>query len=163
MSFTMFGSVLPRRYLAVLMAASFGLTLALNPISAPPAQAASVDAVRAAVAVRALRVTAAQAGIPYLWGGTTRSGFDCSGLIQYAYARVGKSLPRTTTLQFRATARVTRGYQRLGDLIFFQTGTNIDHMGIYAGNGYIWHATRTGGNVKLSKIWTTRFLVTRVR
>jgi cell wall-associated NlpC family hydrolase len=163
MSKTLPGFSTPRRFVALLMAAFFGLTLAVNPASAPPAQAASVDAVRATVAARALRVAAAQVGVQYLYGGTTRRGFDCSGLTQYAFARVGKRIPRTTTLQYRATARVTRGYQRPGDLIFFQSGTNINHVGIYAGNGNIWHSPQTGSAVKLSKIWKTRFLIGRVR
>ena len=163
MSKTLCGSVTSRRPVAVLMAALFGLTLALNPIAAPPANAVSVDAARAAVAVRALRVTAAQVGIPYLWGGTTPRGFDCSGLSQYAYARVGKSLPRTAMQQYKATIRVKRGNQRAGDLIFLYSNGNVYHMGVYSGNGYFWHAPRTGSLVKKSRIWTTRYLIGRVR
>ena len=170
MSQTLRGSVTPRRLVALLMAALFGLTLALNPIAAPPAHAVTADQARAAVSLRALRIAAAQVGVPYLWGGTTRRGFDCSGLTQYAYARAGKSLPRTAQQQYLATSRVIRHRQRLGDLIFIYTGSavnrtasNVGHVAIYAGKGYYWSAPRTGLRVKLVKLYTTRYVFGRVR
>ena len=75
--------------------------------------------------------------IPYRYGGTTRAGFDCSGLTKYSYARVGKYLPRTAQQQYNATIRIPWGQRRLGDLVFFYSGHTIYHVGVYAGNWYM--------------------------
>ena len=92
MSTTVPGFAPPRRLVSVLIAALFGLTLSLNPVSTPNAHAA----VSAMVGSRVLHVAAAQVGVPYKNGGTSpRTGFDCSGLTLYSYARVGRHLPRT--------------------------------------------------------------------
>jgi cell wall-associated NlpC family hydrolase len=151
---------MPRRFVSVLVAALFGLTLALNPFAAPQAHAA----VSAAVGVRALHVAAAQVGVPYRYGGTTRrTGFDCSGLTQYSYAQIGKHLPRTAQQQYGATIHVTRSAARLGDLVFFYSGRTIYHVGVYAGSGYIYYAPHSGTRVKKGAIWTTKVYFGRVR
>lgn len=160
MSSTLPNPALPRRLLSVLIAALFGFTLALTPVSAPPAKAAGITA---GVGVRALHITAGQAGVPYKWGGTTRAGFDCSGLTQYAYARAGKRLPRTTQQQYNASIHIRAKIRRPGDLVFFNKGRVIYHMAVYAGNGYIWHAPRSGKRVSKVRLWTTRVLYGRVR
>lgn len=96
-------------------------------------------------------------------GGTSpRTGFDCSGLTQYAYARVGKHLPRTAQQQYRATIRISRG-ARPGDLIFFFSGGTAYHVAIYAGRGYIYHAPRAGKRVSLVRLWTSAVRIGRVR
>ena len=144
----------------MMIAALLGLTLAVNPMSAPTAGAA----VSAAVGVRAVHVAAAQVGVRYRSGGTSpRTGFDCSGLTQYTYARVGKRLPRTAQQQFRATARISNRNARAGDLVFFYSGRTIYHVGIYAGRGYMYAAPHTGSYVKRQKIWTTHYYINRVR
>ncbi|MDQ1535664.1 MAG: hypothetical protein QOE58_57 [Actinomycetota bacterium] len=159
-STTLFGSTLPRRFVGASLAALFGLTLALNPASAPSAHAV----VTAAVAVKAVNVAAAQVGIPYKYGGTSpRTGFDCSGLTQYSYAKVGKKLPRTAQQQYAATIRINGSHVRVGDLVFFYTGTSVYHVGIFAGHNYMYAAPHTGALVKKQKIWTTKVLFGRVR
>ncbi|MFS7259238.1 NlpC/P60 family protein [Carnobacterium divergens] len=71
-------------------------------------------------------------GIPYLWGGTTTNGFDCSGFTQYVFARAGISIPRVASAQYAASTKVSN--PQPGDLVFFsQSGGEIDHVGIYAG------------------------------
>lgn len=82
-------------------------------------------------------------GIPYKFGGTTVNGFDCSGFIQYAYKKSGKSISRTTTSQFAQSKKVTS--PKPGDLVFFQNTyrKGISHVGIYIGNNKFVHA---GGN-----------------
>ena len=160
MSTTLFSSAAPRRRASVVVAALFGLTLAVNPMSAPTADAA----VSASVAVRAIHVAASEVGVRYRYGGTSpRTGFDCSGLTQYSYARVGKRLPRTAQQQYRATIRVSNRNARVGDLIFFHSGSTIYHVGIYAGRGYMYAAPHTGSSVKRQKIWTTHYYINRVR
>ena len=93
--------------------------------------------------------------VPYRWGGTSPKGFDCSGLVQYTYKRVGVNLPRTAAEQFKATRRIKRKYTARGDLIFFHTrrsGRYVDHVGIYLGNGQFIHAPGRGKRVKISKL-----------
>jgi cell wall-associated NlpC family hydrolase len=76
-------------------------------------------------------------GVPYVWGGTSpRSGFDCSGFVQYVYATVGIRIPRTADAQFAAGRFVPSGNPEPGDLVFFQTyDYGASHVGIYIGGG----------------------------
>jgi cell wall-associated NlpC family hydrolase len=153
-------AVLPRRIVTSLTAALFALTLALNPMSAPTASAA----VSATVGVDALHVAAAQRGIPYRYGGASpRTGFDCSGLTMYSYARVGRSIPRVAQQQYLSTIRISARARRQGDLVFFYTGTYVYHVGIYAGGGYMIDAPHTGAVVRMERIWTSHVLYGRVR
>lgn len=104
-----------------------------------------------AVAKRYLRV-------PYVWGGTTPAGFDCSGLMQYSYAQVGISLPRTSRTQFRAGAYIPPNRLDLlepGDMVFFGVGGDPDqihHVGMYVGDGDFIHAPATGDVVRITSL-----------
>ena len=160
MSMTLSGSALPRRLASVLIASLFGLTLALNPMSAPNANAA----VSAKVGIGALHVAAAQVGVRYRYGGTSpRTGFDCSGLSQYSYARVGRRLPRTAQQQYNATIRIPWSARRLGDLVFFYSGHTIYHVGVYAGSWYMIDAPHPGARVRKDRIWSSHIVFGRVR
>lgn len=87
-------------------------------------------------------------GIPYVFGGTTRSGFDCSGFTQYVYAGSGVSLPRTSYEQFNTGTSVSRQQLQPGDLVFFSTYSNgASHVGIYIGGGQFVHASDSGVRV----------------
>ena len=153
------GFAVPRRLVSMLFAALLGLALAFNPMSAPKADAA----VPLSASLSALRVATTQIGIPYRYGGTTRAGFDCSGLTQYSYARVGKRLPRTAQQQYRATIRISRQAARPGDLVFFYSGSSIYHVGVYAGNGYMYASPHSGARVKKQRIWSSQVRFGRVR
>jgi cell wall-associated NlpC family hydrolase len=167
MSITPLGSVMPRRKgsvvlrrcVTMLSAALLGVTLALNPAAAPQADAA----VSLSVSSAALRVAYAQRGIPYRYGGTTRAGFDCSGLTQYSYARVGRKLPRTAAQQYAATIHIPWNQRRYGDLVFFLSAGHVYHVAIYAGSWYIIAAPHSGTVVKKQKIWSNQILFGRVR
>jgi cell wall-associated NlpC family hydrolase len=159
MSTKLLRAAMPHRFVALVVAALFGLTLALVPISAPEANAA----VSARTSFNALRVARNQIGIRYVWGGTTRRGFDCSGLSQYSYAKVGKRIPRTAQQQYKASIRIRRSQARWGDLVFFPSGGRMHHMGLYAGRGWMIHAPRTGKRVSKVRIWTSRVVFGRVR
>lgn len=97
-------------------------------------------------------------GVPYVWGGTTPAGFDCSGLVQYVYAQIGISLPRTSRTQFTIGQFIPRSRTDLlepGDLVFFGYGgdsNKIHHVGIYAGGGSFINAPSTGDVVKYSSL-----------
>lgn len=84
-------------------------------------------------------------GIPYNYGGTTTAGFDCSGYTSYVFSQTGRSLPRTAAGQYGATSRVSRSQAQPGDLVFFNIGGGINHVGIYLGGGsFIGSQTSTG-------------------
>ena len=110
-----------------------------------------------------IREVALWAGAPYRYGGTTRSGVDCSGFIVTVSRNVyGRELPRSTTGIANATRRVNRRGLRDGDILFFRTkGRKISHAGIYLGNGYFAHASSSRGVVvdQLgSDYWSRRFI-----
>ena len=92
-------------------------------------------------------------GVPYVWGGTSPSGFDCSGLVQYVCKKNGISVSRTAAAQANNGTYVSRNNLQPGDLVFFGKG-NIHHVGIYVGNGQMIHAPQTGDVVKVSSIET---------
>ncbi|WP_328812783.1 C40 family peptidase [Paradesulfitobacterium ferrireducens] len=84
-------------------------------------------------------------GIPYVFGGTTRKGFDCSGFTQYVYKASGISIPRTSYTQFNSGTPVSKQDLQPGDLVFFTTySKGASHVGIYVGNGTFVHASDSG-------------------
>jgi cell wall-associated NlpC family hydrolase len=102
---------------------------------------------------RALAIAADMIGTPYRYGGTSPRGFDCSGLVYYAYSTVGIPAPRTTTEQYRKTKRVPVSRLQPGDLVFFTLAQdNISHVGIYAGDGRFIHAPSSGKSVTYASL-----------
>jgi cell wall-associated NlpC family hydrolase len=94
-----------------------------------------------------MAVAARYEGIDYVYGGTTPAGFDCSGFTSYVLRQVGISLPRTSSQQRGAVRPVSRSEAMPGDLVF-----RPGHVGIYAGNGMMWHSPQTGKSVMHSEI-----------
>jgi cell wall-associated NlpC family hydrolase len=88
-------------------------------------------------------------GVPYVWGGESPSGFDCSGLVAYVYAQVGVSLPHYTGAQWNMGVPVDRANLEPGDLVFFD---GLGHVGIYIGGGQFIHAPHTGDVVRISSL-----------
>jgi cell wall-associated NlpC family hydrolase len=99
-------------------------------------------------------------GVPYKWGGTSpKTGFDCSGYVQYVYADQGVRLPRTSRQQAVAgTRRPTRwDAAGPGDLVMFaEPGEQISHVAFYAGDGRILHSSSSGGGVRYDDLGTAR-------
>ena len=94
-------------------------------------------------------------GVPYKWGGASRSGFDCSGLTQYVYSQNGVNIPRTAQEQYNKGIAVDSSNLQKGDLVFFNgyKGKNgVGHVGIYIGNGQYIHAPKSGDVVKISNL-----------
>lgn len=97
-------------------------------------------------------------GVPYVWGGTTPNGFDCSGLVQYVYAQLGISIPRVSQDQYRAGEHIAadkRGLLKPGDLLFFGRNADPDrvhHVVMYAGGDDIIEAPYSGARVRVASL-----------
>jgi cell wall-associated NlpC family hydrolase len=114
-----------------------------RPARQPPRQ--TIGAQAATVAVR-------QIGVPYRYGGSTVRGFDCSGLAQYAYAQVGKRIPRTTGEQWRKLSAVPKNKLQVGDLLFFKIDGSVSHVGLYLGKNRFVHAPSSGREVSIADL-----------
>lgn len=99
-------------------------------------------------AIAAVNAALSRQGDPYVWGATGPRQFDCSGLVQWAFAQAGISLPRSSQAQASAGVAVTASELQPGDLIAFYSGAS--HIGIYIGNGNVVHAPTEGENVKVT-------------
>lgn len=114
----------------------------------------AVEGAGAGKAQKALDFAMTFVGVPYLWGGASPSGFDCSGLVLYVYGQQGVNLPRVAEDQARA-GQAIRTVQELlpGDAVFFSDSSGyIHHEGLYIGKGQMVHAPHTGDVVKVSDI-----------
>mgnify|MGYP004446847055 CR=1 FL=1 len=100
-------------------------------------------------------------GVPYVFGGTTPKGFDCSGYTQYVFKQLGAQLTRTADTQAEECIFITKAQLKPGDLVFFSTyERGASHVGIYAGGGQFWNASSSRGVIlyKLSDdYWRTRY------
>ena len=97
----------------------------------------------------AATIAARYLGIPYVWGGESPAGFDCSGLVSYVYAQLGVSLPHYTVSQWNATEPIPVSDLEPGDLVFFN---GLSHVGIYIGGGQFIHAPHTGTVVQVATL-----------
>lgn len=117
-------------------------------------------------AARASSVAASMVGKPYRYGGSTPTGFDCSGLVFFSFQRAGMSVPRSTEAQRQRSRRVAPSYLSRGDLVFFnQDGKNSSHVGIYLGDNRFVHAPSSGKRVRLDLLndpyWQKHFVDAR--
>lgn len=100
---------------------------------------------------RAVEHALAMVGKPYRYGGNTPKGFDCSGLVQYSYARAGLSLPHGTRNLLRSSRRIARDELQRGDLVFFtQEGRKSGHVALYLGDDRFVHAPSSGKKVHVA-------------
>jgi cell wall-associated NlpC family hydrolase len=143
-------------------ASAAGATVAPRPYSAAvELTAGPVGGSSAPAALRAVRFALGQVGKPYVWGAEGPDTYDCSGLVQAAYASAGVGLPRVARAQYRATSPVPVAAMIPGDLLFFGTdpanAESIHHVGIYLGNGLMVHAPTAGDVVRVAPVWWAEF------
>ena len=120
----------------------------------PPAEQEAPGAVVASptTASRAAQFALWQKGAPYRYGGASPQGFDCSGLVHYAYGLAGKNVPRTTADLHRQATPVSKAALETGDLVFFNIDGKVSHVGIYLDRGRFIHAPRTGRTVSVESL-----------
>jgi cell wall-associated NlpC family hydrolase len=98
------------------------------------------------VGERAAALAVREVGVPYRWGGASPAGFDCSGLVYWAYGRLGIELPHSSYALYDQGRRVARPWMKPGDLLFF---SDLGHVGIYIGRGRMVHAPHSGTRVQV--------------
>ena len=96
-----------------------------------------------------------EVGVPYRWGGESpQTGFDCSGLVRWAYGQVGIDLPHNSYALYGEGRRVRAGRMEPGDILFFE---GLGHVGLYLGNGRMVHAPQTGRDVEIVRLSSTNY------
>ena len=147
-----------RRRLAAALLATTALTVAGS--LAP----ASIEA--STVGYAAVQEASRHIGQPYVDGAAGPTRFDCSGLTQYVYGRLGYSLPHSAAGQYTAAGvmHISQASRAVGDLIFMRSSSGaIYHVGIYAGSNRWWVVPTTGDRVKLQTLYSSQYSVGRVR
>jgi cell wall-associated NlpC family hydrolase len=117
-------------------------TVVPPPVSVPTGSGGAGHPEAASIALHEL-------GVPYVWGGASPSGFDCSGLVMWVYAQLGISLPHYTVAQWNASEPISQSDMQPGDLVFFN---GLGHVGIYIGGGQFVDAPHTGSVVRIDSI-----------
>jgi cell wall-associated NlpC family hydrolase len=102
-------------------------------------------------------------GDPYAYGATGPNRFDCSGFTLYVFSRFGKRLPHNSQAQYDAVRHVAASAKQVGDLVFFRDSSGtIGHVGIYAGDGNMWDAPKSGDHVRLRPMYSSNYVVGRI-
>jgi len=139
-------NIIRRLALIIIVASGVSACSSQKPVVQPS------SGTKVGVGERAAAVALRQVGVPYRYGGTTPSGFDCSGLVYYSYANAGKSVPRTTAGLWTTLAPVEGHRMRAGDLLFFNIAGKMSHVGLYLGGGRFVHAPSTGKVVSVENL-----------
>jgi cell wall-associated NlpC family hydrolase len=104
---------------------------------------------------RAAKIAVREVGVPYRWGGASpASGFDCSGLVYWTYARLGIALPHSSYALYDQGRRISRSRMKAGDLLFFY---GLGHVGIYIGRGRMVHAPHSGTRVQIVRLRSSSY------
>jgi hypothetical protein len=125
--------------------------------AAPVRRPASVKHLHILLAAKVVDYAKKLVGVPYVYGGSTPSGFDCSGFTSYVFRHFGLSISRTSYSQFGNGIRVARNALKPGDLVFFH---GLGHVGLYLGEGRFIHSPRPGSSVRVESLsgwYSSRF------
>ena len=124
--------------------------------TAAPAEAATYQQ-------RVIAEASTHRGKPYQWGAAGPSRFDCSGFTLYVFKKFGRTLPHSSAQQYTKVRHVAKSSLAPGDLIFFKNSSGrISHVAIYAGNGKMWHAPKSGDVVRLASVYSSNYVVGRI-
>lgn len=137
--------------IAAAVAGTAGSALASTaaPVTTQPAVSPS-SVTGTGLGAAALRHALTQQGKPYVWGAAGPNAYDCSGLVQWAFKQVGRTLPHSSAMQSAIGTPVAMAQLQPGDLVFFYSP--VSHVGIYLGGGKILHASTAGQPVKISSM-----------
>lgn len=160
------------RAASVTAALTGGLVLGAAATTAPAAHAATTTSststptaaqIRAAKIDKVMTWARNQAGDPYRYGAAGPNAFDCSGFTMYVFKHaLGRSLPHNAASQYSSIQHISRSSLRRGDLVFASSGGSIYHVGIYAGNGYMWDAPHSGTVVHKRKMYSAHWYYGRI-
>ena len=128
------------------------VSLALVVLSGCASQGTATSTKVASDADRAVAVALQQVGVPYRYGGSSPSGFDCSGLVHYSYAKTGVSVPSTTATLWSGLQPVSERNLRTGDVLFFRISGKMSHVGLYIGDDRFVHAPSSGRVVEVGSL-----------
>lgn len=137
------------------------------PAAAAPSRGKTTDSDASRITTSVVEIALEAMGTPYAWGGTSENGFDCSGLIQYAYRQHGIELPRVSRNQMREGSAVERNVAALqpGDILGFnaQRGGRVTHVGLYVGNNEFIHSSPRGVEIAdlTSRYWREHWVGAR--
>jgi cell wall-associated NlpC family hydrolase len=127
---------------------------------------AAVPASAATAAQQAVHEASRHQGQPYVYGAAGPTKFDCSGFTMYVWGRLGKRLPHNASGQYSSSAvrRISKSSKAVGDLVFMTNSSGrISHVGIYAGSNKWWVAPKSGDHVKLQTLYSSSYVVARLR
>lgn len=148
---------MPRAALACLCAALLAACAGRPAVQTAPPPATLVEAASTDLGTRAAALATQLVGTPYVYGGSTTAGFDCSGLVWYVYHELGAAVPRTAAEQRAAAAHVDADALQPGDLVFFYTPA--EHVGLYLGGGEFVHAPASGRRVERARLDSPYFIL----
>lgn len=148
-----------RTYSRALASLFLGLAIVLTGLTGP-ASAATTYEKRVDRAEKIIKQAKKLKGTPYRYGGDGPSSFDCAGFVQYVYKKAGKKIGRTSGAQLSGKS-IPKGKKRTGDILVFIRGGRAYHSAIYAGDGKMWEAQRTGTSVGKHDIWSGGYVVRR--
>ncbi len=118
----------------------------------PVAPSATTRTASRPVHERAAINAVSQVGIPYRYGGANPDGFDCSGLVYFAYGQAGRQVPRTTATLWKSLRPVSKQDLRVGDVLFFRIDGKVSHVGMYLGDRRFVHAPQSGKHVTVAAL-----------
>jgi cell wall-associated NlpC family hydrolase len=143
-------------------ATAFALTAATLTTGVALAPTASAET----VGQRAVREASTHNGQPYVYGAAGPTRFDCSGFTMFVWGRMGKRLPHNSSQQYSSSAvrHIAKSDKQAGDLIFMRNSSGrITHVGIYVSNNRWWVAPKSGDHVKLQTLYSSNYVVARLR